>query len=73
MTAAVERVRHRVKEEHYQIFDLNVIRHWPAAKVAETLEVSVALVYLAKHRVLAMVKKEVRLLEKQWDGRKPGN
>ena len=71
MTAAIERVRHRVKEEHYQIFDLNVIRQWPAAKVAETLDVSVALVYLAKHRVLALVKKEVRLLEKQWDGLKP--
>lgn len=68
MTAAMERVRHRVKEEHYQIFDLNVIRQWPAGKVAATLNVSVALVYLAKHRVTALIRKEVRLLEKQWDG-----
>jgi RNA polymerase sigma factor (sigma-70 family) len=66
MEAALERVRRRVKEEHYQMFDLNVVRQWPASKVAHTLEVSVAQVYLAKRRVLALLKKEVRMLEKQW-------
>jgi RNA polymerase sigma factor (sigma-70 family) len=66
MEAALERVKRRVKEEHYQMFDLNVIREWPASKVAKTLEVSVAQVYLAKHRVLALLKKEVRMLERQW-------
>jgi len=68
MEAALERVKRRVKEEHYQMFDLNVVRQWPAKKVAETLEVSVAQVYIAKHRILALLKKEVRMLEKQWDG-----
>ncbi len=68
MTAALERVKHRVKEEHYQMFDLNMVREWPASKVAQTLEVNIAQVYLAKHRILALLKKEVRLLEKQWDG-----
>jgi RNA polymerase sigma-70 factor (ECF subfamily) len=66
MEAALERVKRRVKEEHYQMFDLNVVRQWPANKVAQTLEVSVAQVYLAKHRLLALLKKEVRMLEKQW-------
>jgi RNA polymerase sigma factor (sigma-70 family) len=70
MEAAMERVRHRVKEEHYQMFDLNVVRQLPAARVAVMLEVHIAQVYLAKHRVLALIKKEVRLLEKQWDGAK---
>ena len=42
MEAALERVKRRVKEEHYQMFDLNVVRQWPATKVANTLEVSVA-------------------------------
>jgi RNA polymerase sigma factor (sigma-70 family) len=64
MEAALERVKRRVKEEHYQIFDLNVIRQWPANKVAKTLEVGIAQVYLAKHRILALIKKEVRALEK---------
>lgn len=66
MEAALERVRRRVKEEHYQIFDLNVVRQWPANKVARILEVNIAQVYLAKHRVLALLKREVRMLEKQW-------
>ncbi len=64
--AALERVRRRVKEEHYQMFDLNVLREWPANRVARTLNVSIAQVYLAKHRILALLKKEVRLVEKQW-------
>jgi RNA polymerase sigma factor (sigma-70 family) len=63
---ALERVRGRVKEEHYQMFDLNVLREWPANQVARTLDVNIAQVYLAKHRILALLKKEVRLLEKQW-------
>jgi RNA polymerase sigma-70 factor (ECF subfamily) len=66
MEAAMERVKRRVKEEHYQMFDLNVVRQWPASKVARTLEINVAQVYLAKHRILALIKKEIRLLEKQW-------
>ena len=63
---ALERVRRHVKEEHYQMFDLNVLRDWPADQVARTLDVSIAQVYLAKHRILALLKKEVRLLKKQW-------
>jgi RNA polymerase sigma-70 factor (ECF subfamily) len=66
MAAALERVKRRVREEHYQMFDLNVVREWPANQVARTLEVSVAQVYLVKHRILALLKREVRMLEKQW-------
>jgi hypothetical protein len=35
----------------------------PATEVAKTFEVNMAQVYLAKHRVAALVKKEVRSLE----------
>lgn len=66
MTVAMERVRHHVKEEYYQIFDLNVVRQMPAREVARLLGVNVALVYLAKHRVMALIRREVRSLEKQW-------
>jgi RNA polymerase sigma-70 factor (ECF subfamily) len=62
----LERVKPRVKEEHYQIFDLNVVRQWPAGKVAQTLGVNIGRVYLAKHRVMSLIKKEIRALEKQW-------
>jgi len=66
LEAAMERVKPRVKEEHYQIFDLNVIRQWPAGKVAQALGVNIGMVYLAKHRVMALIKKEIHALEKQW-------
>lgn len=66
MEAALEHIKHRVKDEHYQMFDLNVVRQWPAKRVAQILEVNIAQVYLAKHRILALLKKEVRRLETQW-------
>jgi len=65
MEAATERVRGRVKEEHYQMFDLNVLKQWPAQKVAKALGVNVGLVYLAKHRVSALIRKEVQSLERE--------
>jgi RNA polymerase sigma-70 factor (ECF subfamily) len=65
-TAAVERIKRKVREEHYQIFDLHVLRYWPAGKVAETLDINIAQVYLAKHRITALLRKEIRELEKRW-------
>jgi RNA polymerase sigma-70 factor (ECF subfamily) len=40
-----------------------VIKEWPVKKVAGTLGVSPGQVYLAKHRVSALVKKEIANLE----------
>jgi RNA polymerase sigma factor (sigma-70 family) len=65
--AAIDRVKLRVREEQYQIFDLQVIRQWPVSRITSTLGVSAARVYLAKHRVAALIKKEVRNLQKQWE------
>jgi RNA polymerase sigma-70 factor (ECF subfamily) len=61
---AVERVRCRVREEHFQIFDLYALRHWPVKKITQALGVSAPMVYLAKYRVAAMIKKEILTLEK---------
>jgi RNA polymerase sigma-70 factor (ECF subfamily) len=66
LRAAIERVKKRVREEHYQMFELQVVREWPVRKVAATLGVSAAQVYLAKHRVSALIKKEARALQKRW-------
>ena len=63
--AALERVKRKVKEEHFQIFDLHVIREWPVIQVAQTLNISVGQVYLAKFRLLARIRKEVRKLEQE--------
>lgn len=61
--AALARVKRRVKEEHYQIFDLYVLKEWPATKVARLLRVSLGQVYIAKHRVALLVRKELKALE----------
>jgi RNA polymerase sigma-70 factor (ECF subfamily) len=65
--AAMERVKGRVKVEHYQIFYLSAVKKLPARKVAELIGVNVAQVYLVKHRVAGQVKKELeRLQRKDW-------
>jgi RNA polymerase sigma factor (sigma-70 family) len=64
--AAVERVKQRVKEEHFQIFELLVIRQWPARRVAATLDVTIGQVYLAKFRTVALIKKEIRKFDKEF-------
>lgn len=62
--AAMDRVKHRVKPLHYQSFYLSTVKELPASQVARTLGTSVAQVYLAKHRVAALVKQEIQRLEK---------
>ncbi|MGI8436054.1 MAG: RNA polymerase sigma factor [Chthoniobacterales bacterium] len=63
MKGAVARVKRKVDAKQYQIFDCYVFKEWPAQKVATTLRVSVAQVYLAKHRVAALLKKEIAAAE----------
>jgi len=62
-SVAMGRVKRQVKEEQFQIFDLYAIKNWPARKVARRLGVSLAQVYLAKHRVGPLLKKELARLK----------
>lgn len=62
-SAALERVKNRVSPRQYQIFDCYVLKGWGVKKTAEVLGINAAQVYLAKHRVGALVKKEVQGLE----------
>jgi RNA polymerase sigma factor (sigma-70 family) len=66
LETAMRRVKRRVREEHYQMFDLYVLKQWPVRKVAQTLDVSVGQVYLAKHRISLLIRREIRALERQW-------
>jgi RNA polymerase sigma factor (sigma-70 family) len=61
--AALTRVKAKVSPKQYQIFDFYVIRQWDPQKVQEKLSVSMAQVYLAKHRVGAVLKKELAKLQ----------
>jgi len=64
LAAAISRVKKKVDPKQFQIFDCYVRKEWPAQKVAEQLRVSVGQVYLARHRVAALLKKEIKALEK---------
>ena len=61
--AALQRIKQKVSPKQYQIFDLHVIKNWPVPKVAQTLGVSRAQVYLAKHRTTNLLKKEIKQIE----------
>jgi RNA polymerase sigma factor (sigma-70 family) len=63
--AAVAKVKHHVDPQKYQLFEFYVIKEWPAEKVAESFGVPVEHVYLAKHRISEILKKEVGRLEKE--------
>lgn len=65
--AAMDRVKRNVNPTHYQIFYLSVVKELGTAQVARTMGVSMAQVYLVKHRVAAQVKKEIMRLEKSED------
>ena len=63
VNAALEKVKRLVKPKQYQIFDLYVVKQWPVEKVARVLGINVGQIYMAKHRVGAMIKKEIKNLE----------
>ena len=65
MEVAVQRVKQTASPRQYEVFYLNVVQKQPASQVARTLNLNVAQVYLAKHRITALVKREVRRLEKE--------
>lgn len=60
---ALERVKAQVSARQFQIFELAAIQEWPVADIARTLRIRAPQVYLARHRVGAALKREVRKLE----------
>jgi len=69
--AAMERVKRKVAPEHYQIFYLHSLEGMPARDVGELLGASVPKVYVVRHRVARLIKREIRVLEKK-DGKPLG-
>ena len=67
LALALDRLKDKFSLKQIQIFDLVVVKEWPAGEVARSLGVSLANVYVTKHRVAAAVKREVLRREKQWD------
>jgi RNA polymerase sigma-70 factor (ECF subfamily) len=63
--AAVERVKLLVKPKQYQVFDLYALKEWPVREVSRALNVSAAAVYVNKHRVAALITKELKRLRQK--------
>lgn len=61
--AALEKVKAQVSPKQYQVFDCYVIKQWSVRKVQDKLNVSIAQIYLAKHRVGAILKRELARLD----------
>jgi RNA polymerase sigma factor (sigma-70 family) len=64
MTVALERVKQQVSVQQYQIFDLNVLQGVTASDTGRVMGVSAASVYMAKYRVGALLKKELKKIER---------
>jgi len=63
LQAALARVKRQVDPQHYQIYHLHVILGQPVREVANALRVNTPRIYLAKHRVGNLLKKEVQKLK----------
>jgi len=64
--SALQQLKARVKPKQYQIFDLYVLKGWPIGKVTATLGVNFGQVYLAKHRLNSLLRKEIRALNSRY-------
>jgi RNA polymerase sigma-70 factor (ECF subfamily) len=60
---ALDKLKAQVEGKQFQIFDLYALQEWPARKVAQSLGVSVARVYVTKHRLSSLLEKEIRRLQ----------
>jgi len=65
LDAAIAQVRAQANPKHFQVFDYCVLKEWPVAKVASTLGMNAAQVYLARHRVSHAVKRAARRIESE--------
>ncbi|MDF1860722.1 MAG: sigma-70 family RNA polymerase sigma factor [Verrucomicrobiales bacterium] len=63
---AIGRVKKLVSPKQFQIFHAYVIKEWDVAQVKKELGVSQSQVYLAKHRVGGLIKKEIESLKKEF-------
>jgi RNA polymerase sigma factor (sigma-70 family) len=63
LETALSRVKQKVSIKQFQVFDLYVLKAWPVRDVKRLLHVSAAQVYVAKHRIAALLKRELHNLE----------
>jgi len=64
---AWEQLKEKFSLKQIQIFDLLVLKEWPAADVARSFELTLANVYVTRHRISKALEKEIKLLERQFE------
>jgi len=65
MDAALQRIKTQVSPKQWQMFECYALKRWPIKKVTQTLEVSATHVYVANHRITALLKKEIKKLQEE--------
>jgi RNA polymerase sigma-70 factor (ECF subfamily) len=65
LNAAIVRVKDQVGAEQYQMFDFYVLKKMSVEKVAKVLGSNTARIYLAKHRITKLLKREIGRLEEK--------
>ena len=65
MRAALERIRAKSNPRDIQIFQLLVLDEWPAAKVAQFMNLSPNLVYVVRHRIAQQLRTELEWIQKR--------
>jgi RNA polymerase sigma-70 factor (ECF subfamily) len=60
---ALKVLKQEVEPKQFQVFDCYVLKEWPVKDVAETFHVTANQIYLIKHRLSALLAKEVKRLE----------
>src|SRR5262245_58174216 len=63
LEVAIERVKRKVNPHHYQVFDLYVLQKWPISRITQALNMGPGKIYLIKHRISSLIKKEITYLQ----------
>lgn len=64
LEAALSAVKAQADPKQWQIFDLYALKQWPVGEVAKALGISAARIYIAKHRISLVLKKQIKALER---------
>src|SRR5215471_1367320 len=60
LQAALAAIKPKVDPSQWQIFDLCALQEWPVKDVAKALGISAGRVYLARHRISRLLKKQLK-------------
>lgn len=69
LETAIERVKAKANPRQFRVFHSLVVQEIPAKEVRDMFEMSLAAIYVARHRIAAAVRHEARRLEKELSAR----